>query len=109
MHDRSPFRLVYCTCGSTANARQIADALVSEQLAACVNILPGIQSVYRWQGQVESATEVLLLIKTRTECLPRLQERVKSLHPYELPEIIAVPITYGHEPYLTWITESVTP
>ena len=109
MNEQSPYRLVYCTCGSTENAQQIATALVAEQLAACVNILPGIQSIYRWQGQLESATEWLLLIKTRAECLPRLQERVKNLHTYELPEIIAVPIASGYEPYLTWITESVTP
>lgn len=103
----SPYRLVYCTCGSEDNARKIARALVAEQLAACVNILPGIQSVYRWQGKIESDQEVLLIIKTRAECLGRLQERVRALHTYELPEIVAVPIVAGLEPYLNWITESV--
>jgi len=103
----SPFRLVYCTCSSADNARLIAESLVAERLVACANILPGIQSVYRWHGKVESGTEWLLMMKTRAECLARLQERIRALHTYELPEIVAVPIVAGLEPYLNWITESV--
>lgn len=107
MNETSPYRLVYCTCGNSENARQIANALVTEQLAACVNILPGIQSVYRWQGKIASDQEVLLIIKTREECLTTLQDRVRALHTYELPEIVVVPIVAGLVPYLNWISESV--
>ena len=108
MNSHSTFHLVYCTCGNAENAEQIATVLVTEQLAACVTILPGIRSVYRWQGKIESEQEVLLIIKTRAECLPRLQERVCALHTYELPEIVAVPIVAGLETYLNWISESVS-
>ena len=108
MQNSSPHILIYITCGSRENAQQIATALVQEQLAACVNILPGIQSVYRWQGQLESASEYLLTVKTRQDVFTALRDRVCILHHYELPEIIAVPIVAGLEPYLTWITESVT-
>jgi uncharacterized protein involved in tolerance to divalent cations len=104
----SPHLLIYITCGSKEDAQQIASALVHEQLAACVNILSGIESVYRWEGKVESADEFLLMIKTRREMFDTLRERVCNLHQYELPEIIAVPIVAGLEPYLNWITESVT-
>lgn len=104
----SPYILIYVTCGDKENADVIATTLVQEKLAACVNILAAIESVYRWQGKVESATEILLMIKTRREHMANLRERVCKLHQYELPEIIAVPIEDGHEPYLNWITESVT-
>ena len=104
----SPHLLIYITCGSEENARQIATSLIEEHLAACVNILPNITSIYRWQGEVESASEYLLLAKTRREAFAALRERVCVLHHYELPELIAVPIVAGLEPYLNWITESVT-
>lgn len=104
----SPYLLIYISCGSEENARQIANALVEDSLAACVNILPGIESVYRWEGKLESASEFLLMIKTRSELFTTLRDRVCKLHHYELPEIIAVPIVAGLEPYLNWITESVT-
>ena len=104
----SPHLLIYITCGSAENARQIATALVEERLAACVNILPGLESVYRWEGKLESAPEFLLMIKTRLEIFTTLRERVCKMHHYELPEIIAVPIVAGLEPYLNWITESGT-
>ena len=105
----SPHLLIYVTCGSEDNAREIANTLVQEKLAACVNILPSVHSIYRWQGQVEAANEFLLLIKSRREAFSALRERVCILHHYELPELIAVPIVAGLEPYLHWITESVTP
>lgn len=104
----SPHLLIYITCGSEQNARQIATALVEEHLAACVNILSNVQSVYHWQGKLETGNEYLLIIKSRHEVFEALRERVCNLHPYELPEIIAVPIVAGLEPYLNWITESVT-
>lgn len=105
----SPFLLVYISCGSLENARQLASSLVEENLAACVSIVPKVESVYRWQGQVESAEESLLLVKTRAEAFAALRDRVCILHHYELPEIVAVPIVAGLEPYLTWIKESVKP
>jgi len=101
--------LVYISCGSLDNARQLARSLVEEQLAACVSIVPKIESVYRWQGQVENAEESMLLVKTRSEAFTALRDRVCILHHYELPEIVAVPIVAGLEPYLTWITEAVKP
>ena len=104
----SPHLLIYVTCDSEESARQIATSLVQEQLAACVNILSNMQSVYRWQGKLETGSEYLLMIKTRREAFAALRERVCNLHPYELPELIAVPIVAGLEPYLNWITESVT-
>ena len=82
---------------------RIAKALVDQQLAACVNVVPGLTSVYRWQGQTESAQEVLLLIKTRQAVYPELEAALLTLHPYELPEIIAVPIEAGLPAYLSWI------
>jgi periplasmic divalent cation tolerance protein len=107
-HNSSPHLLVYVTCASEENARLIATTLVEEHLAACVNILSNMQSVYRWQDKLETASEYLLMIKTRDVAFAALRERVCNLHPYELPEIVAVPIVAGLEPYLNWITESVT-
>ena len=95
--------LVYCTCPDHDSALRIAQALVDRQLAACVNLVPGLTSVYRWQGQRETAQEVLLLIKTRQAVYPELEAALLALHPYELPEIIAVPIEAGLPAYLSWI------
>jgi periplasmic divalent cation tolerance protein len=95
--------LVYCTCPDHDTALRIAKSLVDQQLAACVNVVPGLTSVYRWQGQMETAQEVLLLIKTRRAVYPELEAALLALHPYELPEIIAVPIEAGLPAYLSWI------
>jgi periplasmic divalent cation tolerance protein len=99
--------LVLCTCGSEAEAEEIAEHLVSENLAACVNVSAPVRSVYRWQGKVESAPEWLLTIKTTRGRFDELSGAIQSLHSYELPEIIAVPLTAGFPPYLKWIGESV--
>ena len=101
--------LVLSTVGTREDAQRIADALVGERLAACVNVLPGLASTYRWKGAVERADELLLLIKTRAERVEDLGARLRALHPYEVPEIIVLPIAGGHGPYLDWIAESVTP
>ena len=95
--------------GSQQQAEILAEQLVKAHLAACVNILPKMKSVYHWQGKLEHGDEHLLLIKTSQEQVDTVFELIKASHPYELPEIIAVPITYGYKPYLNWITESVTP
>ncbi|HRO27147.1 MAG TPA: divalent-cation tolerance protein CutA [Luteimonas sp.] len=92
-----------CTCPDAATAQRIARTLVEERLAACVNLLPGVSSVYRWQGAVEQADEVLLLAKTARDRLDALTARVVALHPYELPEVVAVDITGGLPEYLAWI------
>lgn len=86
---------------------RIAEALVTEQLAACVNIIPAVQSLYRWQGAVAHDEELLLLIKTSDAVWALLQERILALHPYELPEIISVPIQDGHSNYLNWIINNL--
>ena len=99
--------LVLSTVGSAADGERIARALVERRLAACVNLLPGVLSVYRWQGEVRQEQEWLLLVKTREQALPSLRAALVSLHPYELPELVALPISAGHEPYLRWIDDSL--
>jgi periplasmic divalent cation tolerance protein len=100
-------RIVFSTANSEQEARKIAHALVDRKLAACVNIVPQIESVYRWRGQVESAKEWLLLIKTTGEKFPAVQDAIRELHSYELPECIAVRINDGSAEYLQWIADSV--
>jgi periplasmic divalent cation tolerance protein len=107
-HRTEDHLLVYCTCPDEATAQRLATALVDDGLAACVNILPGVQSVYCWQGKRESAQEHLLIIKTLRAAYPQLENTVVRLHPYELPEVIAVPITQGLKGYLAWIDENVS-
>lgn len=100
--------LVLVTCASAGEARRIARAVVEARLAACVNILPGaVTSIYRWKRKVESAHERLLLIKTSRKRLAKLQAAVKRLHPYEVPEFIALPIAAGSRAYLAWLDESL--
>lgn len=95
--------LCYCTCPDAASARALAEAVVGEGLAACVNRLPGVQSTYRWKGEVTTDSEELLIIKTTRQRFAALKERVLALHPYELPELIAVSVEQGHEAYLDWV------
>ncbi len=100
--------VVLVTCPTVAEARRIARAVVEERLAACVNIFPGaVQSVYRWKGEVESARERLLLIKTSRIRLAKLRAAVERLHSYAVPEFIALPIGTGSPKYLAWLGESL--
>ncbi len=101
--------LVLCTCPSHDLATTLARSLVETRLAACVNLLPQVQSVYRWQGTVESAQEVLLLIKTTRARLQDVQDHIVSRHPGELPEIVAVEIASGLDRYLHWIAAETVP
>jgi periplasmic divalent cation tolerance protein len=96
-------RLILSTCPNRRVAKRVATALVNERLAACVNIVPLAQSIYRWKGKVESAREVLLVIKARAVDYKRIESRIKLLHPYTLPEIIALDIAVGEARYLAWI------
>ena len=103
----SDCRLVLTTAGSKDEAHKIARALVERRLAACVNIVSGVASVYRWKGAVDSAEEWLLLIKTTAAAFERVRNAIKELHSYELPECILLPIEAGSRDYLNWIGESV--
>ncbi len=101
---RLRYQLVLTTCPDAKTARRLARALVGERLAACVNIVPIEQSVYRWKGRIESARERLLVIKSERRAYAAIERRLRALHPYELPEIIAVPIAAGLGAYLAWIS-----
>ncbi len=97
--------LCFCSCPDSETAQRIADVLVDKRLAACVNVLPGMRSVYRWRGAIERADEVLLLIKTTRAQFEPLLARVASLHPYEPPELVAVEVAAGLPAYLDWVVE----
>ena len=98
--------VVLSTVARAEDAERIGRALVTRGLAACVNVVPGLVSIYRWKGDVERAEEQLLLIKTRRETFAALREALVALHPYELPEVLALPIEDGHAPYLAWLDEN---
>ena len=101
--------ICFCTCPDAASAERIAETLVAERLAACVNVLPGLRSVYRWKGAVERADEVLLLIKTQAGRFQPLQDRLRELHPHELPELVAVETDFGLPAYLRWVADETRP
>jgi periplasmic divalent cation tolerance protein len=94
---------VYITAASAAEAEIIAKALVEDRLAACVNIISGIRSIYRWQGNVEATEEVALIAKSQSALFQKLEQKVKNLSSYDCPCIVAWPIEAGHQPYLDWI------
>jgi periplasmic divalent cation tolerance protein len=101
------FQIVLSTCGDREAAERIAHRLVELRLAACVNILPGVQSVYRWKGAVEFAAEVLMLIKTKASLIQQVQSTIASLHSYEVPEFLVLPISGGSEAYMAWLETSL--
>ena len=102
----SNYIMVLCTLDDRGKAEKIAYNLVCEKLCACVNILPGVKSVYEWQDKVEQSEEVLMLIKTRKELFEELKDTIVRHHPYEVPEVVALDITHGNEQYLKWIDEN---
>lgn len=95
--------VVWVSCPTAAVAKRIARAVVQEELAACVGILPMRGTIYRWKGKVETAREFLLMIKARRSAFARLRRRVRALHPYEVPEIVATPVVAGDPAYLAWV------
>jgi periplasmic divalent cation tolerance protein len=101
--------IVLTNCPDTEVADRLARTLVEQKLAACVNRLPAVNSVYRWQGAVERAIEVPLLIKSTRERLPEIQEVIRALHPYEVPEIVAIPVVAGLPAYLRWVVDETQP
>lgn len=101
-------QIILCTCPNKKTAEDLAGHLISEKLAACVNIIAGITSVYEWQGKIESSQEQLLLIKSHADKYDVIESTIKTTHPYELPEIIAVPIERGLPEYLQWINKCLS-
>ena len=100
--------MAFVTAPDSSKAKEIAGGLVSNKLAACVNIIPGVESVYWWDGKINSDQELLLMIKSRAPHLSELTKKVISVHPYDVPEVISVPITGGSAKYLEWINASMS-
>jgi periplasmic divalent cation tolerance protein len=102
---KKDYLIVLSTCPEAATAQELARVLLEATLAACVNILPGVRSMYLWKGSLQSDDEVLMVIKTTATNFERLRETLVSEHPYELPEVVALEIADGHHPYLRWLAE----
>lgn len=100
--------LVFTNAPDRATAERLAEALVTDRVAACVNLLSGCTSVYRWEGKLERADEIPMMIKTTRDAWPQLEGILRTLHPYQLPELIAVPVTAGLPDYLAWVIEETT-
>ncbi|MCU0652518.1 MAG: divalent-cation tolerance protein CutA [Candidatus Omnitrophica bacterium] len=102
------YSVILVTASSKVEAEKIAKALLKNKCAACVNIITGIKSLFRWQGKIDAAKEILLVIKSKKSKLPKIIKLVKSMHSYEVPEIIALPVIGGEKKYLRWINDSVS-
>ena len=98
--------VLFCTCPDAATAERIAHELVGASLVACVNVVPGLRSIYRWNGAVQVDEEVLMILKTPADRLAAARERLVALHPYDVPEVVALPVVDGHHPYLQWVADS---
>lgn len=109
MAAKSPHLIVLCTCPDHETAESLANEAVRQRLAACVNVITGVMSVYEWQGSIEREQEVLLMAKTSRDAYSALENLWQGLHPYELPEVIGVSIETGSEAYLQWIDRTVSP
>lgn len=105
--DMSRYIVVFVTCASNKEATKIAKNLLDEKLIACANIIEGVKSLFWWKGKVDKATEALIIVKTVRKNFEKIQKRIKELHSYEVPEIVALPIVAGEGGYLKWITESI--
>jgi periplasmic divalent cation tolerance protein len=101
--------VVLVTCPSAEKAAEIARALVEERFAACGNVVPAVRSIYRWEGKIQDDAEALLVIKTERRLVPDLKARLPALHPYQVPELLVLPVEDGLAPYLDWIAVSVRP
>lgn len=99
--------IVLVTAPSADKAAELARTLVEEQLAVCGNVIPGLRSIYRWEGKVQDEAEALLLLKTQASLFEALRERIVALHPYEVPEVLRLGVEAGHQPYLDWIRDNV--
>lgn len=107
MREASEVRIALTTAGSMDEAQELANALVERRVAACVNLIPNLTSIYRWQGAVEETSEVLLLIKTTAEQLSEVESTLRELHSYEVPEFVALGVESGSQPYLDWLLSNV--
>lgn len=105
----SQFIQVYISCTSRSQAKSMVDSLLEDQIIACAQIMPKIESFYRWQGQIERADEYLLIVKSKKDQFAAIKSTVVKLHSYEVPEIIAVPVVDGSTEYLNWINEQIKP
>ena len=101
--------VVWTTVDNESAAGRIAETLVAEHRVACATILPGVQSIYVWKGQVERSTEWLMMLKTRVDCVEPLKARIVELHPYDLPEVVVCPVVEGHKPYMDWVRGQCKP
>ncbi|MBI4372258.1 MAG: divalent-cation tolerance protein CutA [Candidatus Omnitrophica bacterium] len=99
--------LVFSTVGSPKEGKKIASVLVREKLAACVNVIPGVFSVFKWRGKMDHARELLLIVKTDVRHLKKIEQTIRKHHSYQVPEIIGWPLAWGHQPYLDWLRDSV--
>ena len=99
--------LLLTTVPTRKEALKLAELLVKEKLAACVNIVPAVRSIFRWKGQIDRAREVLLIVKTGERHLKRVEKTIRAYHSYQVPEMIGWPIAWGHKPYLDWLGENV--
>lgn len=100
-------RTILVTAPDMETAERLGRTLVEERLAACANLLPGVVSLYRWEGEMQRAQEVLLVLKSTATAVEGLRARVEELHPYDVPEVLALSVTTGHEPYLSWVRDEV--